>query len=108
MSSTDNENHSQLDHKPTSISILGKSFEIRYTRKIDKDNSYGECDGPSRVIKIRSDLEGEQLEDTLLHEFLHGILYISGQSESLDQHQEEALVLALENGLSQIYQRIVK
>lgn len=88
--------------KPNNVKILGKTFRIIYPKKIDKDNSYGECDGANRTIKIRADLEGAIYRETVLHEILHAIFYMTGHSELISPEQEESLVLSLENGLSEL------
>jgi len=86
------------------IPVLGVPFEIQYVNKInEEDDSYGECDGPAHKIKIKKSLTNEQKRLTVFHEILHAALYISGQSELLTEQQEEAIVVALENGLSQLY-----
>ena len=90
---------------PKEIKVLGRTFEVKYPKKVDKEDSYGETNGPERVIKIRSTLSTSVTEDTLLHETIHAILYTAGISELLDEDKEEAIVVALENGLIQLYER---
>jgi hypothetical protein len=87
------------------VPVLGIPFDVHFVEEVDKDHSMGECDGPERAIKIKHAQTPEMLESTLLHEVCHAILYTSGISELLEENQEEAIVVALENGLSQLYQR---
>ena len=93
--------------RPKSISILGKQFKIEYKAKIGKSKDiYGETHVHERRIEIRSDQAGDAFEDTLLHEVIHSILGAAGVSELIkDGDLEEAIVIALENGLSQLYRR---
>ena len=91
--------------KPTTVSILGVTYNVAHPNKVDAENSFGECNGPGRMIRIRKSLEGEGFEMCLLHEILHAIIYTSGQSEHLTPEQEEGLVVALENGLTALYER---
>lgn len=91
--------------KPKSVAILGADFEIRYVKSVDKGDSFGECDGPLRIIKIKDSQPDHIVDSTILHEIIHGILYMSGNSEHLSEELEESIVLALENGLGQIYKR---
>lgn len=101
------------DEKPTSVPINGLRFTILHPTNVDKEKSYGETKGEERYIKIKKTLEGEVFEATLLHEIIHGILYSSGMSEMLESFEdegkegklEEAIVVCLENGLSQLYTR---
>lgn len=103
--------------KKTTMLILGIPFEIRYKDQL-VDDHYGLCNGPERYIEIRNGLDAKLTESVLLHETIHAILYVSGISEHLHvcgpSHQyssihespmEESLVLALEHGLSQLYER---
>jgi hypothetical protein len=94
-----------MSNRPTTVSILGKEFKIQYPKKIDDGHTHGVTMGDSRLIKIASSSDDELFEDTLLHETIHAILYTSGVSEMLDERLEEAIVIAIENGLSQLYSR---
>lgn len=89
---------------PTQIDIMGIPFRIVYPKKMP-DGVMGEADPLNRTIKIKYGLKDEVFESTLLHEILHVILAITGQSERLKHDQEESLVLALEHGLTSIYVR---
>ena len=91
--------------KSETIPILGIPFNVQYVEEVDKEQSYGETEGPERSIKIKSTATPEIREATLLHETMHAILYTSGVGELLEENLEEAVVVALENGLSQLYQR---
>lgn len=88
----------------TEIRIMGKLFRILQVKQVDKEDSYGECDGPARTIKIKAGIPPEAYDDTLMHEIIHAVLYLSGHSEGMAHDLEESLVLALETGLSEIYQ----
>ena len=99
--------------KPTSVSVMGLRFDVQHPVNVDKEKSYGESKGEERCIKIKKSLEGEVFEATLMHEIIHSILYASGMAEILESHDdegkegklEEAIVVCLENGLSQLYAR---
>jgi len=91
--------------KPKKVIILGREFEVKSPTKVGDDDHYGDCDGAERVIRVRASLKGESFEDVLLHETIHGVLYTAGISEMLGDRLEEALVVALENGLGPLYKR---
>lgn len=97
-----------MTKRPTSIRIMGIQFRITEPKRVDENDSYGECDGPKRVIKIKAGLSDDDFESTLLHEIIHASLYLGGQSERLEHEQEEGLVVCLESALSQLYQRKLK
>lgn len=87
------------------IPIMGVPFKITYPAKVDKrDKHVGESDGVNRTIKVKKSLTDDPKRSTILHEIIHSILYVSGQSERLTEEQEEALVLALEHGLDPLYE----
>ena len=83
---------------------MGKKFTITYPGDIDSD-VYGTCDGAERKIELSPRIKGVQFEDTLLHEIIHGILYMSGNTQKLSTEREESIVIALETGLSVLYER---
>jgi hypothetical protein len=93
------------------VNILGVPFTVQYVDRLkDTDNSSlsGETDGSQHLIKISKseNATSDRVEMTLLHEIIHAILYISGQSAAIDNNSlEEGIVLALENGLHQLYKR---
>lgn len=90
--------------KPTDISIMGINFKIIH-KKLPKDH-YGETDLNKRQIAISSAITDDDVyEDTLLHEIIHAVLGVTGQSERLEENVEESLVVALEHGLSRLYCR---
>lgn len=83
--------------RPTSVSILGKEFEIRYMEKVDSDDSSGECCSDEQIIKIRNKHPFEGIRDTLLHEVIHAV------EESLLLKMNEKQVHALAVGLLQVF-----
>jgi hypothetical protein len=98
--------------KPSEVVlVLGVPFTINYKADIkdDRETLAGTCERTKHIINIstRENETQEQLESTLLHEILHGILYVSGHHAVIaDEDKEEALVLALENGIGQLYKRV--
>lgn len=91
--------------KPTKVTVMGIPFEVKHPQNVDKEKSYGETVGTERVIKVKQSLEGDIFEATLLHEIIHGIFYVSGQTELMSEEQEEALTVALEHGILSLYTR---
>ena len=86
---------------PKHIEILGHRFKVVVCELPSSDTHYlhGDCDTSRRYIRINaSDSPGVQIR-TLFHEKLHAILGISGVSNLLSEEVEEAIVVALENGL---------
>lgn len=92
-------------NKPTTVPIMGIDFTIKHPKKVDDGHAHGLTKGDEHYIELCSSLQGDAFERVLLHETMHGILYVSGLTELLDEKTEEAIVLALEHGLSQLYSR---
>lgn len=95
---------------PKKVTVLGVQFTIEYKpdlRASDDDSCFGLTDGAARVITLCTTKNNtpKKMEDTLFHECAHAILYVAGLSELLDGKMEEAVVLAIENGLSPLYRR---
>jgi Zn-dependent peptidase ImmA (M78 family) len=77
--------------------ILGKKFDVVYTKAMDKDD-YGETISMERVIRINIQKAEWTWRPTLVHEMVHAILGVTGHTELLDEKTEEALAIALEHG----------
>ncbi len=93
-----------LGAMPKRLIICGVPHVIKYVNKIkgtEDEIVYGMYHQRDRVIEIATEPQHSQetLLATLLHECLHGILYMSGHSEELEDGKEESIVLALEHGL---------
>lgn len=96
--------------RPRRIKVCGVWFSIQYVEGLVDEKGEamsGDCAPTTRKIRIctaQNDTP-ELIEATLLHEVLHAILFVTGQSQHLKSDREEGLVLALEHGLSTIYGR---
>lgn len=87
---------------PRTIQVMGQTFKIRRKRM----RHFGYMDGDAKAIWLRSGLDTETAEATLLHECIHAILHCAGQTHQLDAALEESLVRALETGLTQTGYRL--
>lgn len=94
---------------PEEVEILGHLFRIEYVYdlKDDGDTLFGDTDVDEKIIKIctKRCITSAQLESTLMHEAIHAVLGVSGMAQLLKGDQEEALVIALEHGLQNLYKR---
>lgn len=82
-----------IDKKYKRIWICGHEVRIQYRTKLSADGFF-HADKDLIQIKLIP-----TWKDTLLHEILHAVLYYSGHSQKFEENDEEALVMALENGL---------
>jgi len=96
------------------ISVMGIPFDVVIKDKVVVEGEKEECAGVTygalRRIEIsKKECSTEELmNSTLIHEFCHAILYVTGQSEHLEGDQEEAIVIAMEHGLSQHFNIVLE
>lgn len=84
------------DSPPKRVRIIGKNYEIRHVKKVDKAHSFGEHDVAWQLIKVRRNQCFEALRDTTMHEVTHAI------EEQMDLGMKERQVHALAAGLLQV------
>lgn len=85
----------------SNITILGKKVKIRRPRKLVDESGnelFGLFDRDKLIIYISQSPHHDK-DSTLLHECIHAILFITGQNETLEHEQEEAIVRAIEHGM---------
>lgn len=84
------------------INICGIPFKIELyeDRFISDAAHFGEIDHKNGVIKIASDMPVEIQDHTLIHEWVHGALYLLGFSE---ESGNEALVQGLATAINQTF-----
>lgn len=87
------------EERPDKVEIFGIEFTISYVDEFG-DKDYGDTEGWTRAIRIRGNLQGEELRNTIIHEALHGLFHVTGWSELLGDKKEEAIVRVLEQGLT--------
>lgn len=90
---------------PDHVHVLGIKFVVEQPAKFKAKNQLGESCNHKRTISVKKGESPDLQESILLHEIIHMILHNSGQAEKLDPEQEEGIVIALENGLHQLYKR---
>lgn len=79
---------------PTTVSVLGVDVGVEWNADLE-DGDFGQFLADVPMAKIGK----RKVTQTFLHEMLHAIFYVSGQSEMMKEGQEEALIAALEHGL---------
>ena len=84
--------------RPKKVKILGKTYKIKYLKKLGNKHTVGYVNSLKRVIKIKEGVQ-EITESALLHEIIHAILMELGFEE---ENKNEHLVCSLETGLYQV------
>lgn len=91
---------------PTAVRISGRVFTVEIVKGFDDPNQAGESEYEDSYIKIKKQSTAK-MERTLLHEIVHMCLRHSGLDElllSTSDTTEEAIVCAIENGLTPLYE----
>lgn len=88
--------------KTYKIKIGYRVFKLRFVKRVDAQDSQGECDYIKGLIRIKSSLSGEELYNTIMHEINHAILYDRGLN--LSDKTDERIVLAFTNGYHDFFQ----
>ena len=87
---------------PKSVMILGHRYKVELVEL--EEDGFGYSEGNARIIRINPKHPANTYMATLLHEIIHQIFHITGLSNMLDSTKEdkfeEAIVVALEHGLS--------
>lgn len=102
---------------PRHLMILGRKFRVRYMDRIDHDpylpanaSTLGKTHPFDQLIEIAAlshDSE-EQIVTTLIHEYLHGALHVSGLSVSMTAAGEESLVTMLTHAVEELIPQLAK
>lgn len=97
---------------PRRLMICGVPHAVRYADQLKGESKeevvYGYYHAHRHLIEIslKSNDTPEMVWRSLLHEALHAILHVTGQSEGLGGETEEALVIALENGIAGLFPQL--
>jgi hypothetical protein len=71
-------------NRPASVKIGVHKYKIKYVSKIFESEDLGRTDNDVALLLVRDGLAPAMERDTLLHEMLHAIWYVSG----LDANKE--------------------
>ena len=91
---------------PKTIKIGGFTYKItlddeRATKELDSDGAWGKLYADMRVIHISRAAEGEQFDNTFLHEIIHAINNIY-----CNKDMGEKLTTDIANGLHQVFEQL--
>jgi hypothetical protein len=92
--------------KPPKVVYVGTyDYDVRVTRNLSS-SLLGETETENEVILLRKGQSAANMQETLLHELLHAILFASGISKAMDfdHDKEETLVVLLSPWLNALIQ----
>ena len=90
---------------PSSVMVLGTKYRVVMdARRLAKADEYGETDLILRLITVDEGQDYRRRVSTLVHEWVHACLHVSGLSQIMSEVEglEEGTVVMLENALEQL------
>jgi hypothetical protein len=91
-----------FDGLPGSVKVGYRTYRLElWTEQQAKDeDSDGECDHETGVIRLDPTMDAQKAGNTLLHELIHAVWYVWSMPE--ENIEEEFAVGALTNGLATV------
>ena len=86
--------------KEFTIQIMGRDIKVKREIPSQMPGLDGEWNGSNYSIRVNNKLDQHDAVETLVHEILHGILYLSGNTNLLTENTEESIVHALTTALT--------
>lgn len=76
---------------PSSIVVLGRKYKIKQGHNLVYNGQpcLGLCDNISRIIYLEKDQEDATKKETLMHEAVHALLFITGIDQKLSEGENE-------------------
>lgn len=94
-----------LPKLPDRIAVLGEWFRIELIAgPKDKEGTLlsGYTDGERRLFVIDSNLDVGRQWETLVHEYVHGALYVNGVANVITDELQEVIAQTLEHAICQL------
>ena len=82
------------------MTVLGLPFRVEVTKV--NEGVVGETLGLYRRIQIDQDLDTRRCWTTLLHEWVHAVLYVNGVANVLPDEVEEIIAQTMEHALEEL------
>jgi hypothetical protein len=82
------------------LKVGPETLTVKYIKNLKTDGAtedYGSIDVQEGIVRFDAALKGRQHDMTVFHEWLHGLIQVSGLVSLMDDKTEEALVLMLEH-----------
>lgn len=76
---------------PSSIAVLGRRYKIKQGKGLSYQGQpcLGLCDNSDRTIYLEKDQDDSGKKETLLHEAVHAMLFITGIDQKLSEGENE-------------------
>jgi hypothetical protein len=63
---------------PKSFTIFGEKYKVKQVVKVDSEDSFGEFNPETNIIKIKKGLQQDQKESVYYHELIHCLTHVLG------------------------------
>lgn len=96
---------------PKFLKIFGRKFTVRYVDRIDRNSPTLGITFPFEQrmeIAPLSHENEEQILTTIIHEYLHGALHVSGLSVGMSEVAEETLVTMMTHAFEDLMPQLAK
>ena len=95
---------------PDHIYVRGERFTIEYVPdlRIEGEKLDGVTYGAQHLIRICADLHTARKVRTIVHEYVHAVLYVTGFANVLDDDMEEIFAQSMEYGIVQLVNQFGK
>lgn len=78
---------------PKTSRFMGRRYRVEVVEKVGDGDRYGETDHLSKVIRLESASDHDQIRETLLHEIIHQVAYMMEMNLPEDSEEQVATVL---------------
>jgi hypothetical protein len=94
---------------PKNIDICGVSYTIELVEEIDHDTkNMGRIYEDSSRILLKKDMSKDKIEQTLIHEIVHGVLWETGVEDKLEDDQIERYTQSFTSALYPVIKQLIK
>jgi len=88
---------------PKQFQIFGETYKVKQVIKVDKQDSFGEFNPNTNIIKLKKSLQQDQKEATFYHELIHCLTYSLGYEKL---YEDEVFTDTMGKALHQIIKTI--
>lgn len=91
---------------PTKVKVGYKTYKIRCISKrtAEREEIFGDTDDVAAIIRIRTDVNEQDVQNVVLHEILHAVSHVfSIYPDDDESGEEERAVNAFANGLMTVF-----
>lgn len=78
---------------PKTSRFMGRRYKVEFVEKVSDGDRYGETDNVAKVIRIEESADHDQLRETLLHEVIHQVAYMTELALSDEDEERVATLL---------------